>query len=80
MLVCREHERESQGAREWEVEAEEVAWERQERQVFPGSGLSEAWPGPALGSECPLGLAANPALALAAVCGSQFFAAPQATV
>lgn len=67
MLVYREHERENQGAREWEVEAGEVAWARQERQVFPGSGLSEAWSGPALGSECPLGLATNPALALAAV-------------
>lgn len=40
-------------------------------------GLSEAWPGPALGSECPLGLATNPTLALATVCGFQLFAAPR---
>lgn len=41
----------------------------------PGSGPSEARARLSLGSECPPGLATNPTLALAAVCGLQSLAA-----
>lgn len=79
MLVCRAREREGQSVREGEASRHPGRGRRGSVGNTGKIGATWRWPGaqlgPALGSECPLGLATNPALA--AVCGFQLCAAPR---